>query len=243
MNFFTTTFRSVLLITAACAAAGFSPHSQAALAPSHEMAKAVIQNIRAKFYLPGGGQVALRESPTQQSLGTTRIDELADGSYQISSFFDVFTEISLDDGNTWSPTSPETSPLQFQATASAPVPSPDGGMTFDTEMLSLSLDTVFPPIRIRESPSLQSRGIVITKPGSTGGTTRIEGFFDVFTELSMDGGQTWTPAASASQIQISAVPLPTTAWLLGSGLLGLAGVARRQVAARAGPKQPVKPAA
>src|SRR5439155_16134345 len=50
--------------------------------------------------LPNG--VMIRESPTRASLGETRIMPVT-GGYMISSFFDVFTEISLDGGNTWSP--------------------------------------------------------------------------------------------------------------------------------------------
>ena len=44
----------------------------------------------------------LRESPTLQSLGRTGIEPVAGGGFKIDSFFDVFTEISLDGGQTWS---------------------------------------------------------------------------------------------------------------------------------------------
>jgi hypothetical protein len=46
-------------------------------------------------------QVRVRESPTKASTGETRIG-LTTGGYQISSFFDIFTEISTDNGQTWS---------------------------------------------------------------------------------------------------------------------------------------------
>jgi len=59
---------------------------------------------------------------------------------------------------------------------------------FDTEMLQL--DLVAGPALIRESPSRPSLGRTsITDVG--GGQFRIDSFFDVFTELSLDGGQTW----------------------------------------------------
>src|SRR4029077_17824028 len=50
--------------------------------------------------LPGG--VMVRESPSKASLGRTSVRTSASG-YQVSSFFDIFTEVSLDGGATWSP--------------------------------------------------------------------------------------------------------------------------------------------
>jgi hypothetical protein len=50
----------------------------------------------------GGGQM-LREDPSQRSLGTTTITDLGNGDYPIDSFFDVFTELSLDGGQNWIP--------------------------------------------------------------------------------------------------------------------------------------------
>jgi hypothetical protein len=50
--------------------------------------------------LPGG--VMIRESPTRASNGGGSVLPVP-GGYMIDSFFDIFTEISLDDGNSWSP--------------------------------------------------------------------------------------------------------------------------------------------
>ena len=55
--------------------------------------------------LPAG--VMVRESPSKASLGRTSIRQTGGGagnspSYEVSSFFDIFTEISLDGGQTWS---------------------------------------------------------------------------------------------------------------------------------------------
>ena len=44
----------------------------------------------------------LRESPIQNSTGTTSVLPTS-GDYHIDSFFDVFVELSLDDGMTWYP--------------------------------------------------------------------------------------------------------------------------------------------
>jgi hypothetical protein len=49
-----------------------------------------------------GGPLLVRESPTEDSQGTLTISELPGGMFQISSFFDVFVELSID-GSNWIP--------------------------------------------------------------------------------------------------------------------------------------------
>jgi hypothetical protein len=49
----------------------------------------------------GGITVQLRESPTLASKGKTDILDIGGGLYHIDSFFDVFTELSLDSGVNW----------------------------------------------------------------------------------------------------------------------------------------------
>ena len=66
--------------------------------------------------------------------------------------------------------------------------------TIPIEMIALSLVGVINPLmRVRESPTLASTGsMTMTSDGSgTGGT--FNSFFDVFFELSVDGGATFTP--------------------------------------------------
>lgn len=94
--------------------------------------------------------------------------------------------------------------------------------TFQTEMLSLNLQGV--GIMIRESPTLSSPGQTTITPGAAGGF-HIGSFFDVFTELSIDGGQTWNPQTSGSaHTTLTPVPEPEAyAVIAGLGLLGLAG--------------------
>jgi len=53
----------------------------------------------------------IRESPAKASLGRTSVrTNTLSGGYMISSFFEVFTEVSLDGGDSWSPsvTAPDT---------------------------------------------------------------------------------------------------------------------------------------
>lgn len=46
----------------------------------------------------GGMSITLREDPQRQSSGQTDITDLGGGLYHIDSFFDVFTELSIDGG-------------------------------------------------------------------------------------------------------------------------------------------------
>ena len=229
--------------------------------------------------LPGG--MMIRASPTLPSRGQTAMRADAAGGVRISSFFDIFTELSLDGGQTWMPdasgpgrlelqsvapedsftstnlpppsgvyTCPQPVPALFangailgnfllrNFTQSFPAPAPgaaethacdatvdltlsvDGGTTFspamvpanvafhiasagdsgdtryfDTEMLSLSISGGSLPaeIMIRESPSRASLGRTSQRT-LPGGPVAVDSFFDIFTELSTDGGQTWLPA-------------------------------------------------
>ncbi|MBI5214126.1 MAG: HYR domain-containing protein [Ignavibacteriae bacterium] len=227
--------------------------------------------------LPSG--IMLRESPTRASTGKTTIRPASSSGFMISSFFDVFTELSLDGGSTWIPadksnnlqlmerTTPNNSfgtlcvtpsggeyqskPGMFSSygtktikdvilknfsscdtlpalgnsstvtgTGSASFKqSDDGGnsffdvftevsltvhvthsrdegsaQVFDTEMLALNIyGGTIPDELIRESPTLASRGRLRATPGA-GSDWNVDSFFDIFTELSVDGGATWSPA-------------------------------------------------
>ncbi len=99
--------------------------------------------------------------------------------------------------------------------------------TFQTEMLAMSLNgnSPFGPYMLRESPTLPSLGQTsISDIG--GGLYRIDSFFDVFTELSIDGGATWIPSVSASHVVLS--PEPGSLILFGLGVFALSGVTRRR---------------
>ncbi|MEY2409114.1 MAG: hypothetical protein QOF48_1784 [Verrucomicrobiota bacterium] len=234
--------------------------------------------------LPAG--VMLRESPTRASMGGTAVTPTPDGQFRIGSFFDIFTEVSLDGGQNWTaaqgvvnvqlicetPPIPLTnpnlppldgqyiSPQQWHAlyaqgiiisnvshkrfTQTFPPPPPgaldshsfgsvvecdlslNNGQTwqhgslpaqvtvslreqtssgdtrfFETEMLALNIQGGALPAgaMIRESPSKQSLGrtsIRMVNDPATGIWDYISSFFDVFTELSMDGGQTWSPSVT-----------------------------------------------
>jgi hypothetical protein len=105
---------------------------------------------------------------------------------------------------------------------------------FQTEMLSMTLSNpVLPGILVRESPTLASTGStsISSDPSVGAGNVRIGSFFDIFTELSLDGGQNWqaqTNGAARVTLQ-SNIPEPATLSLFAAGL-GLLGLRRRKAA-------------
>ena len=143
-----------------------------------------------------------------------------DGTWALDSFFDFTYRADF-----VSPTGPVTltGPGSGHLSGTAPT-SADDSLLFNAEMLSLDL-TGGPFFAIRESPTLQSVGQtqIAADPG---GTFRINSFFDVFTELSVDGGQTWTPNDPAVW-SFQSVPEPTTLVLATMALVGCAFRRRR----------------
>ena len=111
--------------------------------------------------------------------------------------------------------------------------SPDGTGTFQTEMLALSLSGTYlgAPFMIRESPTKQSTGVTSVVP-LPGGGFQIDSFFDIFTELSLDGGTTWMPdtdsVATGQRVTLEGVPEPTSMSLLAAGAIGVMGFIRRR---------------
>ena len=99
--------------------------------------------------------------------------------------------------------------------------------TFQTEMLALSLSalTSVGTVMIRESPTLPSLGMT-TVSALGGGQYQIDSFFDVFTELSIDGGQSFIPSMGSTRVEL--VPEPSSLVLLLCGFLVAALTLRRR---------------
>src|SRR5262249_33756361 len=100
--------------------------------------------------------------------------------------------------------------------------------TFPTEMISMNLVGGGGTVMIRESPTLLSQGLTQVQP-TTGGF-QIDSFFDVFTELSVDGGASWIPNSEGSgstHVVFGQVPEPGTLALLGMGLAAEVAGCRR----------------
>jgi hypothetical protein len=67
--------------------------------------------------LPSG--IMVRANTTQSSVGQTIIRRDSTGQFHISSFFDIFTELSTDGGNTWIPSAANPSHSVLQPNASS----------------------------------------------------------------------------------------------------------------------------
>jgi hypothetical protein len=243
--------------------------------------------------LPSGFMI--RESPTKASLGKYNIrggGGGGGGGYMVSSFFDIFTELTMDGGQTWSPgntysslelyhpaTSTYPSPnypppsgryvskpdqwitwpsgiiienlVNHQFTQSFPPPPPGGSATntfggnvafrmylptmgwsdyqapvsetfqitstdddgstrfFNKEVLAFNVSGGNLPAgcMIRESPTKQSTGRL--HEGLVGGQYEISSFFDIFTEISLDGGMTWSPSTDKIYMELYQCPTIT----------------------------------
>jgi len=58
----------------------------------------------------------------------------------------------------------------------------------------------------------------------------IDSFFDVFTELSIDGGASWIPSTASTHVDLAPLPEPGSLTLLGVAALGLMARRRRRAA-------------
>jgi hypothetical protein len=159
--------------------------------------------------ISGGGLppvMMIRESPTLQSLGVTRIQPQTNGNYTISSFFDVFTEVSMNNGLTWSPATNGSIPLilvggllpnGFLTNSLPPLAgqyiTPPGWPVFYLQWLG-------PSIAIRDI-TLHSFTMTFPPPPPGKSATYVFGASaDLF--VSWDGGHTFLPFTAPAQVQM-----------------------------------------
>jgi hypothetical protein len=152
------------------------------------------------------------------------------GPYLVSSTFEATLELSTDGGGVYTPIL-----AQGEARWLFTVGGGGGGGGLLAE-IKLDYDKIFrgnlpPGVEIRESPTLDSTGMstctALAGPGGGGGGGYIiDSFFDIFTEVSLDGGLTWTPADGP--MHMIGTPEPATLCLLGVGAVGLLARWRRK---------------
>jgi hypothetical protein len=157
------------------------------------------------------------------------------------SFFDIWVEVSVDGGGSWAPmTGSGVARWRFHGGTSV-----GGVQQIGAEVMSMSasIHGISDPltIQVRESPTKASSGggsCSALGGGGGGGGYMIDSFFDIFTEVSTDGGNTWAPSIqtsadggqtwslSAQSARIDGLPEPATLSLLALG--GLALIRRRK---------------
>ncbi|MBA4312083.1 MAG: hypothetical protein C0417_05595 [Chlorobiaceae bacterium] len=120
-------------------------------------------------------------------------------SFSASSDFSV----SLDGGSTWQIVH---SPVSLSIDIANVADSVGVGL-YEAEVLSMNISggSLMAGIMIRESPTLKSRGRLIVDTLVSGYT--MSSFFDIFTEVSFDGGGSWSPSTDTLIIQLN-YPIP-----------------------------------
>jgi hypothetical protein len=179
-------------------------------------------------FIPFGGGIMLR-NVMHSGWAPIALPPINFGTQFYNFTSPIMFEISLDNGNTWNPHN-ANSVMQVRVTN---LGNTIGTMPdyYETEMIQLDISggTLPPGVMIRESPTLPSLGrteIRTITPIDFG----IGSFFDVFTELSLNGGANWQPAQSSSGLKVilqeNALAIPTmTEWgmIILAGLILIAG--------------------
>lgn len=102
--------------------------------------------------------------------------------------------------------------------------------SFNTQMLNFDLSgNIFGnPVLLRQDPTMPSTGMTDVSPiPAAGPLYNIHSFFDVFTDLSIDGGQTWTPVTNGPT-SVTLTPEPGMWFALSVSLSGLAALRFRR---------------
>jgi hypothetical protein len=136
----------------------------------------------------------------------TNVERTQVGDNELEEFGATLTghAVLMFDGSEESAPIQLTGPVKFMTLGK--VGQPTGAFQMEIVSMELSGDISFPsfgyiPIMMRESPTLISPGqTAITDLGD--GTFKIESFFDVFTELSVDGGQVWVSSYDSTRMEI-----------------------------------------
>jgi len=148
------------------------------------------------------------------------------GGYAFDSTFDVAFDAVMSFG--LEPPHPVSGHGTAHARGFAP-----GGMepvfVFETELVALNLVGTSPVpggFMLRESPTQLSSGVTRVEGACYGPCPAVErevhvsSYFDVYTELSLDGGTSWQPTRDNEVIHVVQTPEPGGAWLVLCGAAG-----------------------
>lgn len=159
------------------------------------------------------------------------ITDLGGGNFQVDSFFDIEYRLSPPGSSDF--TVDSFFDVEYRITfTNDPARSNADVQYFDTEMLAMDLSGALPApgntgsqMRLAAPPHRHHGHVTILKiasPPGGGGDFQVDSFFDIFTEVSLDGGGSWLSGPPASMGEsVSGVPEPASAVLLlaGAGLL------------------------
>jgi hypothetical protein len=171
------------------------------------------------YTVPGGGALYARNFSIGNLQNPIQPPPYFGTNYYNPSNTVVIMALSVD-GQNWSPAQ-ASGPISV--TISNTTPNGNPTETFALQLTQLSLTGTSPQFgsfMLRESPTLHSTGQHTIRSDPRG--YRISSFFDVFTELSLDGGATWTPANRSIRMQASAPPAaPNSIFVTGQGGTGI----------------------
>jgi hypothetical protein len=153
------------------------------------------------FGVPSVGLIFLRHTQVANLLNPTTPPPLNSAAAYAWDHAECTYELSLD-GSTWFPVQ-GSGPIVVNIDHTS---DSAGGRVFSTELLQLSITSFSPlgPVFIRESPTRPSLGQAIIT--STNGGFLIGSFFDVFLEMSLDGGNTWAPTIATTHLELAGLP-------------------------------------
>ncbi|MCE9618951.1 MAG: PEP-CTERM sorting domain-containing protein [Planctomycetes bacterium] len=101
--------------------------------------------------------------------------------------------------------------------------------TFDTELTALNLEFKHSigEVMLRESEKYESLGrYTISYKGKE--QPSVQSYFDIFMDISVDGGKTWTAGEGSAHLELVPVPVPAPGALALLGLGGLMVTRRRR---------------
>jgi len=131
--------------------------------------------------------------------------------WRVDSFFDVFTELSI--GSTDTIVERLAVPVTLGTVPKQPL-EPSGASTgsWDTEIIAMSLSGELPGSAPGSLVVRGGRDFGLPSPGHTtltrvgDGRFTVDSFFDVFTEISIDGGNNFRPGTSPARMQTEPGP-------------------------------------